>query len=364
MPTRSLMWPTGPSRPDEAGRRGISSRHFLKLIEDGGEVGFWSSDIGDDRIRASVGLYRIFGLDPAVDMTFATTRDLMHPADRAAYADLLTLLRAGQAVKREFRIIRPDRTQRWISSRAEVLLGADDRPSRAIGIVQDVTERHEARRSVEQEQDRCRALVEATAAVVWYASPDGNVLDMPQWLELTGQSQEEAQRTGWLGAVHPDDRVRTEAAWRTALSHASPYNTDYRILCKDGIFRWFNSRGVPILNRDGSVREWIGVCLAIPGRRRYDDESLDAGMIPPSPAADDLTPAQVRGARVIVGWSCAELALRADLSVSTVRRLEEEPVTVRPRRESVTALRRALEEAGVEFTWEPSGLPGVRPASR
>lgn len=364
MPTRSLMWPMGPSHSEESGRRGLSSRHFLKLIEDGGEIGFWSSDMAGDHIRASVGLYRILGLDPSVEVTFSLMREMVHPGDRAAQADLLTLLRAGHAVKREFRIIRPDRTQRWISSRAEVLLGADDRPSRAIGVVQDVTERHEARRSVEQEQDRCRALIEATAAVVWYASPDGAVLEMPQWLELTGQSQEEVQRTGWLGAVHPEDRPRTEAAWRTAVSHASPYNTDYRILCADGIYRWFNSRGVPILNRDGSVREWTGVCLAIPGRRRFEDVPPDSSPSPVPPASLDLTPAQIRGARGIVGWSCAELAARASLSVSTVRRLEEEVVTVRPRRDSVAALRRALEEAGAEFTWEPTGLPGVRPTAR
>ncbi|MDE4914743.1 PAS domain-containing protein [Methylobacterium sp. 092160098-2] len=67
--------------------------------------------------------------------------------------------------EREFRIIRPDRTQRWIHSRAEVIIDADGRPSHALGIITDVTGRHEARCSIELEHDRFKALLDATAAV-------------------------------------------------------------------------------------------------------------------------------------------------------------------------------------------------------
>lgn len=116
MPTASLLCQTSA----EASTRGFSSRHVLKLVEDAGEVGFWSADLRKDRLEASVGLYRILGLDPATEMTFGFGPDMIHPDDKAVHGDQIAVLRGGQPITREFRIVRSDRTQRWILHRAEV----------------------------------------------------------------------------------------------------------------------------------------------------------------------------------------------------------------------------------------------------
>ena len=359
MPTRSLMQK---SEAGHAPSHGFSSRNFLKLIEDTGEVGFWSADMRKDKLEASVGLYRILGLDPSLEMTFGFGLDMIHPDDRAAHGDQITVLRSGQPIAREFRIIRPDRTKRWILHRAEVVLGPDGKPSQGMGVVFDVTARHDSVRSMEQRHDRFNALLSATAAVFWINGPDGEPLEMPQWQALTGQSHAEMSGQGWLEAIHPDDRDRTAAAWMTAVSHTAPYNTDYRILCADGVYRWFNARGVPILNRDGSVREWVGVCLSVPGQNRYrSSKSFDAGAPPISEIEQQvLTPAQIRGARGITGLSKDELARRANVSVSTIVRLEDGASGVRPRIDTVLAVRQVLEQAGIEFTFEPGAKPGLR----
>ena len=67
---------------------------------------------------------------------------------------------------------------------------------------------------------------------------------------------------------------------------------------------------------------------------------------------------QVRGARGLLGWSQSELAEAAGLSVPTVRRYETALTPVSD--EAITAIRRALEKAGVEFIEENGGGPGVR----
>ncbi|GEO99576.1 PAS domain-containing protein [Methylobacterium haplocladii] len=360
MPTRSLMR----QQAGSVSPRAFSSKHFLKLVEDTGDVGFWSADLSKDRLEASVGLYRILGLDPTEEMTFGLGLDMIHPDDRAAHGDQIAVLRSGQPITREFRIIRPDRTQRWLLHRAEVMLGPDGRPSQGMGVVFDVTARHDSVRSMEQRHDRFNALLSATAAVFWINGPDGEPLEMPQWQALTGQSHSEMSGQGWLAAIHPEDRERTAAAWSTAVSHAAPYNTDYRVLCADGIYRWFNARGVPILNRDGAVREWVGVCLSVPGRNRFGSAGArSAGDRSPADIEEQvLTPAQVRGARGMTGLSKDELARRAHVSVSTIVRLEDGTSLVRPRSETVLAIRQALEQAGVEFTFEPGAKPGIREA--
>ncbi|MGW5837886.1 hypothetical protein ACWFZ6_07645 [Methylorubrum extorquens] len=52
----------------------------------------------------------------------------------------------------------------------------------------------------------------------------------------------------------------------------------------------------------------------------------------------------------------------ANVSVSTINRLEDVGSSIRPRHDTILAVRRALEEVGVAFTFEPDGKPGVREA--
>ncbi|MGH1571247.1 PAS domain-containing protein [Methylobacterium sp. P31] len=373
MPTRALMRRQAPAEVG-ASPRPISSRHFLKLIEDTGKVGFWSADLGSERLDASPGLYRILGLDPAAEITFGFGLDMIHPEDQAAHGDQIAVLRSGQPISREFRIIRPDRTQRWILHHAEVILGPDGVPRQGLGVVFDVTTQHDTMSALMQRHDRLNALVAATAAVFWVNKANGEPSEMPQWMALTGQSHAQMQGLGWLDAVHPDDRSRTHAAWTTAVEHTAPYNTDYRVLCADGIYRWFNARGAPVLNKDGSVREWVGVCLNVPGRNRYGaspsaaDATLAlspaaaASAAKPANAEELLTPGQIRAARGLTGLSKDELAALANVSVSTLNRLEAPDSTVRSRSDTILAVRRALEQAGVEFIFEAGKKPGVREA--
>ncbi|GAB6842699.1 PAS domain S-box-containing protein [Methylorubrum rhodinum] len=369
MPTRSLMR----QGPAEGGgsTRAFSSRHFLKLVEDTGKVGFWSADLRTERLDASLGLYRILGLDPASEMTFGFGLDMIHPEDQAAHRDQIAVLRSGQPISREFRIVRPDRTQRWILHHAEVILGADGAPAQGMGVVFDVTERHDSLNALMQRHDRFNALIAATASVFWINKANGEPSEMPQWMALTGQTHAQMQGLGWLDAVHPDDRARTQAAWMTAVEHTEPYNTDYRVLCADGIYRWFNARGAPVLNQDGSVREWVGVCLKMPGRSRYGAQVPGTEAPPPPPAfsrpttsnGEELpTAGQIRAARGLTGLSKDDLAAAAKVSVSTLNRLEDPASAVRPRPDTLLAVRRALEAAGVEFIFEPGRKPGIREA--
>lgn len=203
--------------------------------------------------------------------------------------------------------------------------------------------------------ERYSALVRAVATVIWTATPDGSTRVGADWTRLTGQSAEQMAGYGWLNAIHPEDRERTQEAWRTAVSHQGVYDTDYRILCEDGIYRWFNARGAPVLNRDGTIREWIGICLPITGSKRFQVDGLSA-----SPQGRRITPEQVRAARAMLDWSVADLAEKAALSSSTIARIEDEARWPNIRDSNLNAARAAFELNGVTFTWTTSGAAGLQ----
>jgi ribosome-binding protein aMBF1 (putative translation factor) len=69
-----------------------------------------------------------------------------------------------------------------------------------------------------------------------------------------------------------------------------------------------------------------------------------------------LLPAQVRAARALLDWSRERLSQTADVPVRTLDRMEKGEGA--PQRRTLTAIRAALEAAGVEFT--NGDAPGVR----
>lgn len=110
-------------------------------------------------------------------------------------------------------------------------------------------------------EERYRSLVVATSAIIWAWSPGGEFVGpQPQWSAFTGQSFEELHGSGWLDAVHPDDREAARKGWAVALTQgSSAYEAEHRLRRHDGEYRHMTARGVPVRNEDGSIREWVGI---------------------------------------------------------------------------------------------------------
>ena len=58
---------------------------------------------------------------------------------------------------------------------------------------------------------------------------------------------------------------------------------------------------------------------------------------------------QIRAARALVGWSAADLAEKSGVSYPTIQRIDATRGPVSGRYETIEAIRRALEAAGVQF---------------
>ncbi|MEO8334894.1 MAG: ATP-binding protein [bacterium] len=122
----------------------------------------------------------------------------------------------------------------------------------------DVTIKQLAEADRRRTEERYRALVEASTVLVWNADPGGAVSDMPVWRELTGRTTAELHGTGWVDAIHPDDRTRVAALWANAVAQERPYTAEYRILHRDGHYLWYRARAVPV-RENGDIIEWVGV---------------------------------------------------------------------------------------------------------
>lgn len=68
----------------------------------------------------------------------------------------------------------------------------------------------------------------------------------------------------------------------------------------------------------------------------------------------------VRAARALLRWEQRDLANASSVSLATIKRLESAPGVMAAHMSTVTALRAALEAAGIEFIDENGGGAGVR----
>jgi PAS domain S-box-containing protein len=124
---------------------------------------------------------------------------------------------------------------------------------------------------VARSEARMRALVDATAAIVWTATPRGEVVEpSSSWLAFTGQTEAEYLGGGFATAIHPDDREATFASWRAAIAAQGPYASEYRLRRRDGSYAYMLARGMPVAGPDGTVVEYIGCNVDVSDLRRAE----------------------------------------------------------------------------------------------
>ncbi|HYH21936.1 MAG TPA: PAS domain S-box protein [Azospirillum sp.] len=152
----------------------------LRRAQEAGGVGDWEMDLVAGTVLWSASLYRLLGRDPAGDApTMAGLMEVVHPDDRAELAAVVdAVLRGDRPLDTEFRVLLPDGSVKWLSSRGEVERDAVGRPVRLVGVNFDVTARKQAEcraRFLAELHDALRplsdpraVLAEASAAVGRY----------------------------------------------------------------------------------------------------------------------------------------------------------------------------------------------------
>ncbi|MEJ7638469.1 MAG: PAS domain S-box protein, partial [Singulisphaera sp.] len=136
--------------------------------------------------------------------------------------------------------------------------------------VGQLIKRKEAEEALRQGEERFRSLIEATAAIVWNTPASGQFeAEQPGWTEFTGQAFDQLKGSGWLAAIHPDDRAGTARAWSAAMATRSLYQVEHRLRRHDGEYCTCSS-GRPHPGKGGGVREWVGVHTDIDAERRAE----------------------------------------------------------------------------------------------
>lgn len=114
----------------------------LNLALAAARLGDWSWDFSNDMVVMSETAARIFGIPPGPHMTWTQMRELLHEDDRErAHLAVEKSLETRGDYDIEYRVIHPDGTELWVSSRGCGVYDEEGRILGMLGVVQDVTER-------------------------------------------------------------------------------------------------------------------------------------------------------------------------------------------------------------------------------
>src|SRR4051794_16497957 len=90
-------------------------------------------------------------------------------------------------------------------------------------------------------------------------------------VDYCGQPLEAMRQWGTNGTFHSDDLPHVTEVFTGAITSGVPYDFEARIRRFDGIYRWFQVRGLPLRDARGQITRWHVLLSDIDDRKRAED---------------------------------------------------------------------------------------------
>lgn len=177
----------------------------------------------------------------------------------------------------QFRITRHDDKQvRWIKTYGKVYFDDQNRAKRFIGTVLDITSEKEEERELRDIVELFQTMADNVPAMIWMSGSDKfNDYFNKAWLDFTGKTREEESNEGWLKQVHPQDVQKCIDTYQAALKHRKGFYLEYRLLHRDGKYRWISDNCVPRTDPHGKFAGFISACIDIDDQKRFREKIQD-----------------------------------------------------------------------------------------
>ncbi len=108
--------------------------------------------------------------------------------------------------------------------------------------------------------------------LAWIADRDGSIFWYNQrWYDYTGTDFGQMRGWGWREVHHPDHLERVASKFQKALETGEPWEDTFPLRGKDGQYRWFLSRALPIRDEAGQVVRWFGTNTDVTEQRAWEE---------------------------------------------------------------------------------------------
>ncbi|MEK8025587.1 CHASE domain-containing hybrid sensor histidine kinase/response regulator [Pseudaquabacterium rugosum] len=181
----------------------------------------------------------------------------LHPP--GFWSDMWRMVAKGQPWRGQVCNRAKDGSLYWVDSVIAPFLDADGRVQRYISIRTDITAAQAAQQRIADSEARFRALTEHAPLGVFAADASGAMTYAnAQWQAIFGLSAAQSLGHGWQTALHPQDRLPLQQAWRQCAAQGLTCDQAFRVRRADGSERRVHGMAQPLFDARGAVTAYVG----------------------------------------------------------------------------------------------------------
>ncbi len=251
----------------------IRAEERLNAALESSLTGTFRWDLRTNDVECDQHLERLFGLDRAeTGQVLKNFLDVIHQEDIGrVIAACERCVVQGADFDEEYRAIRKDGAVRWIHARGRTFRDAATRPSYVTGACIDITERRQMEAEIRARDEQFRILANAIPQLAWIADSTGNrSWYNDRWYDYTGLAPDDALGMGWQRIHDPQRSSVTIALQLAAFARGEVWEDTVALRDRDGNYRWFLSRAVPVKDVAGNITRWFGTNTDITQQREAE----------------------------------------------------------------------------------------------
>lgn len=253
------------------------SRELLAAIVSASDDAIVSKSLDGTILSWNAGAERLYGYS-AAEMIGRSINLIIPGRLQAEEQSNLARLRQGERIE-HFETVRVTKDGREIFVSLTVS-PVRDTLGRIVGaskVARDITEKKRTEQALQASEERFRELANNIDQFAWTCNELGYATWYNQrWYDFTGTTLEQVRGEGWKAVHHPDYVDLVAASLATGVESEEPWEATFPLRGKDGEYRWFLSRAIPIRDADGQVIRWFGTNTDITEQRELELALRDA----------------------------------------------------------------------------------------
>jgi formate hydrogenlyase transcriptional activator len=200
--------------------------------------------------------------------------EAIHPDDRKRLIEeWQSCLASGTPVDTEARTRRFDNSYRWFLIRANPLKDELGNILKWYGTNIDIEDRKRGEEDLRARELSWREIVDNIPGLVATMGAMGEVEFLNrQTLEYFGKTNADLKNWALTDAVHPDDLPRIIEARIKSIEQGRIYDIEHRCRRADGVYRWFQVRGLPVRDTENKITAWYLLLTDIDDRKRAEEK--------------------------------------------------------------------------------------------
>jgi PAS domain S-box-containing protein len=200
--------------------------------------------------------------------------EAIHPDDRMRIVEYWqSSLASGVPVEAEARMRRFDGSYRWFLFRANPVRDESGKIVKWYGTNIDIEDRKRGEEDLRVRELSWRQIVDNIPGLVATTRAMGEVEFLNrQTLEYFGKTKDELKDWALIDAVHPDDLPQVVQARKKSIEAGEIYDIEHRCRRADGVYRWFQVRGLPVRNVEGAITAWYLLLTDIEDRKKAEEK--------------------------------------------------------------------------------------------